>query len=606
MRFRSAVVGMALVGGALWGQGSARTSIPWVPWSPAAFEKGRTEGKLVLVDAEATWCHWCHVMDEKTYGDPGVADLLRDRVVAVKADIDVHPDAKELYEDIGWPGTAIYSPAGAVLYRHRGYLDAAEFKKVVQALLADQAAGTLQPWKEAGGDPARAPEPGESGQALERALDQLAETFDEARGGWGTGQKYPIAQNVEAAFLAGAAGKGPAWRLRGLFTLSQQRALTDPVWGGIYQYSVGPTWHDVHFERLAVLQAGYLENLALAHRLTGDGDWLADARKVLGFLGRFFEAKTGGYAATMDADLGGYERRRNALDGHAYYALSDARRVQRGIPRVDGRRYAQVQGLLIAALASLHGAAPELGTLEHARRAAAFAEARLASGGGYLHGEGQAGAFFLSDQAAMLKGLLALHEATGEARWLDRAEVLGRFIEARLVDPSGLFRARPAEPGALGAFAEVRTPFEDNALLARQFLRLHAFTGEARWKERAAGILAALGAPGRVEEQGRWIGDFASASLELAGDPAHLTVVGARGDGRTRALFAAALADAAPNRVVVLHDPADGPPRNPELGFPALRTPAAFLCGHGTCRGPYVDPGTLAEELRRTEPGPSR
>lgn len=601
MRIRTAVVMMLLMGEALRGQAGAKASVAWAPWSPAAFELARAQGKLVLVDAEATWCHWCHVMDEKTYGDPGVAALLRDRVVAVKADIDVHPDARELYEDIGWPGTAIYSPAGVALYRHRGYIEAAEFRKVVQGLLADQAAGTLKPWKEEGGDTAPASERGASGPALDRALAQLEETYDESRGGWGTGQKYPIAQNVEAAFLAGAAGKAPAWRLRGLFTLSQQRALTDPVWGGIYQYSVGPTWHDVHFERLAVLQAGYLENLALAHRLTGDGDWVADARKVLGFLARFFEVKEGGYAATMDADLGGYDRRRGALDGHAYYALNDAGRVRRGIPRIDTRRYAQVQGLLIAALASLHGAAPELGTLERARRAAAYAEAKLASGGGYLHGERQAGAFFLGDQAAMLKGLLALHEATGEARWLDRAEVLGRFIEARLAEPSGLFRARSMEPGAAGAFAEVRTPFEDNALLARQFLRLHAFTGEARWKERAGGILAALGTPGRLEEQGRWIGDFTSAALEISRDPAHLTIVGARDDGRTRALFAAALADAAPNRVVVLHDPAEGAPRNPDLGFPALGKPAAFLCGQGTCRGPFADPATLVEDLRSAE-----
>ena len=42
----------------------------------------------MLVDAEATWCHWCHVMEAKIYGDPEVAGLINGAFVAVKADID--------------------------------------------------------------------------------------------------------------------------------------------------------------------------------------------------------------------------------------------------------------------------------------------------------------------------------------------------------------------------------------------------------------------------------------------------------------------------------------------------------------------------------------
>ena len=41
--------------------------IAWQPWSEQVFATAAREDKLVLLDMEAVWCHWCHVMDETTY-----------------------------------------------------------------------------------------------------------------------------------------------------------------------------------------------------------------------------------------------------------------------------------------------------------------------------------------------------------------------------------------------------------------------------------------------------------------------------------------------------------------------------------------------------------
>jgi len=40
--------------------------IDWQPWSDAVFERAAREHRFVLLDLEAVWCHWCHVMDEVT------------------------------------------------------------------------------------------------------------------------------------------------------------------------------------------------------------------------------------------------------------------------------------------------------------------------------------------------------------------------------------------------------------------------------------------------------------------------------------------------------------------------------------------------------------
>ncbi|HEV7500577.1 MAG TPA: DUF255 domain-containing protein, partial [Vicinamibacteria bacterium] len=49
--------------------------IAWTDWSDSAFARARAEGRLVLLDLGAVWCHWCHVMEETTYKDPEVVSL---------------------------------------------------------------------------------------------------------------------------------------------------------------------------------------------------------------------------------------------------------------------------------------------------------------------------------------------------------------------------------------------------------------------------------------------------------------------------------------------------------------------------------------------------
>src|SRR5262245_58887646 len=97
-------------------------AIAWEPWSEGAFERAEREGKLVLLDLEAGWCHWCHVMDEVTYRDPAVAQLVREHYVALRVDQDARPDLSNRYEDYGWPATIVLRGDGLELAKRLGYL----------------------------------------------------------------------------------------------------------------------------------------------------------------------------------------------------------------------------------------------------------------------------------------------------------------------------------------------------------------------------------------------------------------------------------------------------------------------------------------------------
>lgn len=54
----------------------ATDAIKWRGWTDSLFADAKRENRLVILDLEAVWCHWCHVMDETTYADAEVAALV--------------------------------------------------------------------------------------------------------------------------------------------------------------------------------------------------------------------------------------------------------------------------------------------------------------------------------------------------------------------------------------------------------------------------------------------------------------------------------------------------------------------------------------------------
>src|SRR5580658_786262 len=116
-------------------------SIHWNTWSPALFEQARREHRFVLLDLEAVWCHWCHVMDENTYADPAVIALIKSNYIAVRVDQDARPDLSNRYEDYGWPATVVFNAQGGEIVKRQGYIPPAEMISMLKAIIADPSPG---------------------------------------------------------------------------------------------------------------------------------------------------------------------------------------------------------------------------------------------------------------------------------------------------------------------------------------------------------------------------------------------------------------------------------------------------------------------------------
>ena len=98
--------------------------VAWQEWSDSVFELARAENKLVYVSVGYFSCHWCHVMQEESYRDPEIAEVLNRDFIPVKVDRELQPALDIGLMDFvqktqgrgGWPLNAFLTPEGYPLY----------------------------------------------------------------------------------------------------------------------------------------------------------------------------------------------------------------------------------------------------------------------------------------------------------------------------------------------------------------------------------------------------------------------------------------------------------------------------------------------------------
>lgn len=561
-------------------------AIDWQPWSDAVFARAQRERRLVLLDLEAVWCHWCHVMDQTTYRDPRVGALIARHYIAVKVDQDRRPDLSRRYDEYGWPATVVFGPDGREIVKRRGYIPPERMAVMLQAIVDDPSPLRYR-------DQASIERYATSAVLPEKLRADLAQRFvkrhDFRRGGLAQDQKFMDRDTVEYALMRAARGDARAAKMARQ-TLDGALNLIDPVWGGAYQYSTHGDWKQPHFEKLLQIQAEYLRVYALAYLLLGDAAYLQAARDIHRYATSFLLGPEGAFYVSQDADL---VKGRHAED---YFALDDAGRRVRGLPAIDTHLYAREQGWMIQALAQLYSATLDPQYLAEARAAADWAlRNRALPGGGFRHDASDADGPYLEDTLAMARGMLALHAATGERAWLRHAREAAAFIRTRFAAEAGYPTAQD-----LGQVLKPKPQIDENIAAARFFNLLARYTGAAQYRDDAERAMRFLVTPEvaalRSTEPGILIAD-----AELAADPVHLTVVGAKDDAAAQELFRAAVGYPAGYRRIEWWDRREGALPNPDVRYPELPRAAAFVCTQGTCSVPQFDAKTLAELAKRLE-----
>jgi uncharacterized protein YyaL (SSP411 family) len=571
------------------GAPTTQSTISWVNYSDDVFARAKTEHKFVLLDLQAIWCHWCHVMDHITYSDPKVIALINQKYIAVKVDQDSRPDISNRYEDFGWPATVVFNADGSEIVKRQGYIAPGPMARMLQAIIDDPTPGpSVQPEK--------AIQYGTESSLPAKLRAQLLQRFDAnydaKEGGWGTVHKYLDYDAIEWSMALAQNGDKQADQ-RARQSLDGPLHLIDPAWGGIYQYSTDDDWAHPHFEKIMQFQAAGIRTYALAYAQWHDPKYLKAAQDIRRYLANFLTNPQGTFYTSQDADL--IEGEHSAT----YFALDDAGRRKLGIPRIDQHVYARENGWMIESLVTLYEVTADEQDLKDAVRAAqGIISDRSLAGGGFSHGQNNAGGPYLGDTLAMGRAFLSLYTATADRAWFDRAGQADNFIATHFSASGGVpgLLTSQATPGMMPP----RQELDENVSAARFMNLLSKYSGKTKDHQLAENAMRYLATPQIALSRGPWGAGILLAASELSSEPLHVTVIGPKQDALAASLFKEALKCPVSCKRIEWWDRQEGPLPNADVAYPKLKSAAAFVCTSNTCSAPITGVEKLAGKLSRT------
>ncbi len=564
------------------------TRVNWETFDESIFARAKREKKLILVDMEAVWCHWCHVMEETTYSNSKVAQLINSKFIAVKVDQDSRPDLSSKWEDWGWPATIILDGDGKELVKRQGYIKKEEFLPLLKKISKNPIAETPGKRQIAYGTQSAL------SKDLQAELTQKhISGYDAKYGAWGTFHKYLDADSVEYSMELGLDGDKEAQE-RAIKTLKGMLNLIDPVWGGVYQYSTGATWNNPHFEKIMEMQANNLKVYSLGYALYKDQEFLKAAKSIADYLHNFLTSPDGAFYTSQDADL------IPGQHSEGYFNLPDKERRALGIPRIDKHVYSRENGWAITAMVQLYEATRDPAYLLYAKKAADWiVENRSIEGGGFSHDEpNQDKGYYLGDTLSMGRASLALYEATADRKWLKRAVDAGQFIQKNFGPEKEKNSAGfvTSKGGEAIKFAPV---MEENVRVARFYNLLYHYSGDKNFKALAQEAMRYLATPEIARKRKILVAGILMADRELASTPDHVTILGDKKDPSAEQLFIAALSSPVVYKRIDWYDQKEGPLPNSEVEFPTLDKAAAFTCGDGRCSAPAYEASAVTKLLEK-------
>jgi uncharacterized protein YyaL (SSP411 family) len=289
-------------------------------------------------------------------------------------------------------------------------------------------------------------------------------------------------------------------------------------------------------------------------------------------------------------------------------------RARRPHPFLDDKALTAWNGLMISAFARAAQVLDEPRYLAAAQRAAAFIELRLTDQdtGTLLrrHRAQEADIDgYADDYAYLIQGLIDLHEASFEVKWLTWAIALQKRQDTRFWDRNegGYFSTAGNDPSILLRMKEDYDGAEPspNSIAALNLLRLSQMTDNPSFRDQAEKIFAVMGE--RMQRAPATMPQMLVAFAFHLDEPRQIIIAGPADAPDTQAMLREVHSRFMPNKVILLADGGSGQQAlAAHLGF--IQDIAmidgkatAHVCKGHVCQLPTNDLPTLAKILSRND-----
>jgi len=311
----------------------AHNPVNWYPWGKAAFEKAKSEDKLLLVSIGYATCHWCHVMERESFEDPELAGFLNAHFVPVKVDREERPDVDKIHMDAlhalgqqgGWPLNMFVTPegkpvTGGTYFPPQPMYGRKSFRELLETLAsiwknerekifttADQLTAHLQQKAV----PTADGHPELNWEAEEQTVTQFRESYDSQHGGFKQQQqnKFPPSMGL-MLLLRHYKRTGDAHSLEMVEKTLQKMfagGIYDQLGGGLSRYSTDHEWLVPHFEKMLYDNSLFVWVLIETFQITKKHLYENAVRDILNYVARDMTSPDGAFFSAEDADSEGVE-----------------------------------------------------------------------------------------------------------------------------------------------------------------------------------------------------------------------------------------------------------------------------------------------------------
>lgn len=304
----------------------AHNPVDWHPWGDEAFEKAKSENKLVLISIGYSACHWCHVMERESFEDDSVAAIMNKYFINIKVDREERPDVDQIYMSAvqlmtgsgGWPLNCFALPDGRPVYggtyfQQKQWLNLLEslnetwlqepekFQEYASRLTAGVQQSELIDLVE--------DENPFSADTLHTLVEKWTKSFDNRDGGPNRAPKFMLPNNYSFLMHYAHATDNEAVENHVKLTLQKMAfgGLFDQAGGGFARYSVDMIWKVPHFEKMLYDNAQLISLYSEGYKKYKDPLYKHTVYQTIEWLNREMTDETGAFYSALDADSEGEE-----------------------------------------------------------------------------------------------------------------------------------------------------------------------------------------------------------------------------------------------------------------------------------------------------------
>ena len=482
--------------------------VDWYPWGEDALEKADNEDKLIVISVGYAACHWCHVMEEESFEDSLVSEIMNESFVSIKVDREERPDIDGIYmkacnllrnKGCGWPLNIIALPDGrpvfaGTYYEKDQWIRILEEYKQRMKEERDDLEDLANDLKREVVRRDQIPDfskPSPVNDSLMTAFGERMKTsMDTIYGGRIGSQKFPNPSNIDLLLSYGHLFRDSQALDLVYLTLDNMAygGIYDQLGGGFSRYSVDPVWRVPHFEKMLYDNAQLINLYSKAYRFTDNEEYKRVALETIEFCERELSMAKKPYYSSLDADSQGEEGRYyvwtedeiNSLLAEdkmlnlfkSYYSIGD-----KGVWEY-GRNILFPQQSIDDFAASLGLDAQECRSIIQEARKIVFESRQLREAPGLDDKS------LVSWNGLMIEGLCEAYISFGDPKHLDRAKEVAQFIMDFMIDENGrLNRNFKSETVSINAF------LDDYANLASALIILYEVSFEEQWLEDASKVV---------------------------------------------------------------------------------------------------------------------